>query len=114
MAPSALSTYYRASRAPRYSILFALPLLVLYELLGFVLAPRGGALQVRNGAEVLLDDLSAAALGARGPLVLMAAIIGLCLWLVWRDMRRGGGLSAGVFVTMLGESLLLAALFGLV
>lgn len=114
MTSTVLRSYYQASRSPRYSILFALPLLVLYELLGFALAPRGGALQVRNGAEVLLDDLSAAALGARGPLVLMAAIIGLCLWLVWRDMRSGGGLSAGVFMTMLGESLLLAALFGLV
>ena len=115
MAQSALSSYYRASRAPRYSILFALPLLVFYELLGFVLAPRGGTLQVRNGAEVLLDELFSAALGARGPLVLMAAIIGLCVWLVWRDMRGSGGkLSASIFATMFAESLLLAALFGIV
>lgn len=114
MSSATIRTYYQASRSPRYSILFALPLLVLYELLGVVLAPRGGALQVRNGAEVLLDELSAAAMGARGPLVLMGAIIGICVWLVWRDMRSGGGLNGGVFATMLGESLLLAALFGLV
>lgn len=115
MAQSALSSYYRASRAPRYSILFALPLLVFYELLGVILAPPGGALQVRNGAEVLLDDLFSVALGARGPLVLMAAIIGLCIWLVWRDMRGSGAkLAPSIFATMFGESLLFAALLGIV
>lgn len=115
MAQSALSSYYRASRAPRYSILFALPLLAFYELLGVILAPPGATMQIRNGAEVLLDELFSAAVGPRGPLVLMAAIIGLCVWLVWRDMRTSGAkLSGATFAMMLGESLLLAALFGIV
>jgi hypothetical protein len=48
--------YWRATRAPRHSLLFALPLLALYEVLAFALS--GTELgQVRNGADVLLKSL---------------------------------------------------------
>ena len=46
--------YWQASRAPRYSLLFALPLLVFYQILAAAVppGPHGG---VRNGADVLLQ-----------------------------------------------------------
>ena len=47
------ASYWMVSRAPRYSLLFALPLLILYELLAALLAgPRGAG--VRNAADVLV------------------------------------------------------------
>jgi hypothetical protein len=68
---------------------------------------------VRNGADVILTGLFTALLGPRGPLVFMALVIGGALVLIWRD-RRGGPLRAGTFLLMLGESVVLALLFGLV
>jgi hypothetical protein len=48
-----MTSYWRLSRAPRYSLLFALPLLVMYETAAFLLS--GDAIAgVRNGADVLL------------------------------------------------------------
>ena len=50
------SPYWHDSRAPRYSILFAVPLLLAYEALAWFLAdPSGGG--VRNGADVILKSL---------------------------------------------------------
>jgi hypothetical protein len=68
---------------------------------------------VRNGADVLLTGLFSWLLGPRGPLVFMALVIGGALWLIVRD-RRGGRVSASTLAAMLGESLLLALVFGLV
>ena len=45
--------YMNASRAPRYSVLFALPLFLLYEALAAGLADEPGA-HVRNAADVAL------------------------------------------------------------
>lgn len=106
--------YFTASRAPRYSLLFALPLLVAYELLAAALTGPHASIQVRNGADVLLRELAASTMGARGPLILMGAIIGLSVWLVWRDVRKSGGVRAGVFAGMFAESALLAVAFGVV
>ena len=45
--------YLAASRAPRYSVLFALPLLLLYEIAAYL--NTGSAYEgVRNGADVML------------------------------------------------------------
>ena len=74
--------YWAESRAHRYSLLFALPLLLLYELLEAVAPIRSGGGVVRNGADVLLTSLFAAVLGPRGPLVFMALVIGGPLVLV--------------------------------
>ena len=103
--------YWDASRQPRYSILFALPLLVLYELLAIVLAtdPAGG---LRNGADVLLQQAFSSLLGPHGPLALGVAIIGTGVVLVARDLRRGGGVKPRTFALMLLESTLLALAFG--
>jgi hypothetical protein len=104
-------TYWSESRSHRYSLLFALPLLSLYELLEAVAPVRARGGVVRNGADVILTGLFTALLGPRGPLVFMALVIGGALVLIWRDR---GPLRAGTFALMLGESLVLALLFGLV
>src|SRR5437763_1080988 len=60
---SAKSTgYVAASRAPRYSLLFALPLLLGYEVLASVLAQPGKP-ELRNGADALLRGAAYAAAG---------------------------------------------------
>ena len=46
-------SYFSLSRAPRYSVLFALPLLVAYETLAALLAQPGQG-ELRNGADVML------------------------------------------------------------
>jgi hypothetical protein len=107
-------SYFASSRAPRYSLLFALPLLLVYELLAAALSGPSAASQVRNGADVLLKQLAGFAMGARGPLVLVAAIIGLCIWIAWRDVRRSGGVRPPIFAGMMLESTLLAVAFGIV
>lgn len=38
-----LQSYWRATRAPRYSLLFALPLLVFYEILAVLVAAGPGS-----------------------------------------------------------------------
>ena len=62
---------------------------------------------------MLLTDLFTWMLGPRGPLVFMALVIGFALWLIIRD-KRGGPVSAGTLAVMLGESVVLALLFGVV
>ncbi len=111
--PTGTSAYWTTSRSHRYSLLFALPLLLLYELLEFVAPIRSSGGVIRNGADVLLTSLFTAALGPRGPLVFMAVVIGGALVLVWRD-RRGGPLRPKVFALMIGESIALALVFGTV
>jgi hypothetical protein len=107
-------SYWDASRTPRYSILFALPLLVLYHTLAALLS-LGATRSVRNGADVLLQWAFAAILGRHGPLVLGALLIAAGAWLVARDLRRrGGGVQASVFGWMLLESTVLALAFGIV
>jgi hypothetical protein len=105
--------YWRASRAPRYSLTFALPLLLLYELLAFTLS--GDAIAgVRNGADVLLKSLFVGFGGRNGLIAFGALLLGTGVALVWRDLRRGGGLELGVFGLMAVESVLYALAFGLV
>ncbi len=106
--------YLRRSRSPRYSILFALPLLVGYE--GLSAALSGSAVAgVRNGADVLLKSLFVWLGGRDGLVVFGVALAGGAALLVWRDLRKSGErLSAGVFLWMLAESALYAAVFGAV
>jgi Type II CAAX prenyl endopeptidase Rce1-like len=107
-------SYWVASRSPRYSLLFALPLLVLYEALAVARPARAGGGAIRNGADVMLHRIAYALLGAWGPLVLMGAVVAVCVWMVRRDLRRGGGLRAGTFALMFAESAVLSVVFGLV
>jgi hypothetical protein len=107
-------SYWAESRAHRYSLLFALPLLLLYELLEAIAPVRSAGGVVRNGADVLLTSLFTALIGPRGPLVFMALVIGFALVLVWRDKRGAAPLRVSTFGTMLLESIVLALCFGIV
>jgi hypothetical protein len=106
--------YWAESRSHRYSLLFALPLLLLYELLEAVAPVHMGGSVVRNGADVLLTGLFTALIGPRGPLLFMALVIGGALVLVWRDRRGAAPLRLRVFGTMLLEAIVLALVFGFV
>ena len=110
---SSRTSYWQVSRTPRYSLLFALPLLAFYQVLAVLLAH--GERSVRNGADVILQALFTAVAGAWGPPLFMICLIGAGLWLVTRDMRaHGSRLRSSVFVAMLGESIALALIFGFV
>src|SRR5215472_79521 len=107
-------TYFRVSRAHRYSILFALPLLLGYEALAAALA-RPGKPELRNGADAMLRAAFTAVAGRRGSLVFIGVIVVIGVVLVLRDMRQSRErLRPGVFAGMLGESILLASVFGIV
>src|SRR4051812_2694871 len=97
------TSYFAVSRAPRYSILFALPLMLAYEALAALLS--GGEGGFRNGADVLLRRTFVAALGPYGPPAFIGAVMVAGVWLVGRDLRRSGGrLRPRVFAGMLLES----------
>ena len=112
-ASRAAASYWRAVRAHRYSLVFALPLLLLYELLAASLTdPR--ARGVRNGADVLLKAGFVAAAGPHGPTIFMALVVAVAVWLIWRDWRQSGPPRPRLFVTMFLESACLALLLGIV
>src|SRR5947207_7463179 len=88
-----ISHYRQSSRAPWYSLLFALPLLIIYQILA-TLAPAGrGGIAVRNGADVILQSVFVWLAGAWGPRLFMLCLIGVGAWLIAKDLRanRGGG-----------------------
>ena len=106
--------YWQVSRSPRYSLLFALPLLVFYQVLAAAVpaGPHGG---VRNGADVLLQAVFVWLAGSWGPRLFMACLIVVGLWFVAKDLRtHPGRLRAPFFGLMLGESIGLALVFGIV
>jgi len=108
-----VTSYWRAARAPRYSLLFALPLFVLYELFAFTLS-HDAILGVRNGADVLLKSLFVGLGGRDGLIVFGLVLLGTSAVLVVRDVRRSGSIQARVFGFMLLESVMYALVFGLV
>jgi len=108
-----IRTYFKDSRAHRYSILFALPLLLGYEALAAMLAKPGQG-ELRNGADALFRAAFTAVAGDRGPIIFMAAVSLLGVGLVVRDLRKSNGLRAMMFVGMLAESVVLAFVFGVV
>jgi CAAX prenyl protease-like protein len=108
-------SYFQLSRAPRYSVVFALPLLIGYEGLAALLSGPRSASQVRNGADVLLKEAFIAVAGRNGPLIFIAAVVGIGIWFVARDIRSTGqGVRPLIFGAMLAESIALAAAFGVV
>ena len=111
--PAGKGGYFASSRAPRYSILFALPLLILYEGLAALLeTPQGG---MRNGADALLRGMFGAVLGVHGPAIFMTIIVLAGAGLVATDMKRAReALRPVYFPLMLLEAGGLAVLFGLV
>jgi hypothetical protein len=114
MASSARAGYMDVSSAPRYSVLFALPLFILYEALAAALSGAPGA-HVRNAADVALKTPFLMFAGARGSLAFFATTIAVSVFLVGRDLSRNRGpLSPRIFALMLAESAVLALLLGVV
>jgi hypothetical protein len=109
-----VNSYWRAARTPRYSLLFALPLFLLYEALAAGLSGEPGA-HVRNAADVALKTPFLLFAGARGSLAFFATVIAVFAFVVGRDiMRAREPLRAKTFGLMLGESAVLALLLGVV
>jgi membrane protease YdiL (CAAX protease family) len=104
-----LKAYWNATRAPRYSVIVALPLFVAYEVMAAAIAGPTG---VRNAAEVILDWPFLALFGWRGPLVLWGLLIALGLWLAARDSRAHGPVRSAFFAFMLLEAATLALVSG--
>jgi hypothetical protein len=108
-----MRAYWRESRAPRYSLLFALPLFIVYQFL-VALAPPGPARGLRNGADVILQGLFSEIAGRQGPLLFMICLVGAGVWLIVRDLRAHPGLRLATLALMLGEAAVLALVFGFV
>jgi Type II CAAX prenyl endopeptidase Rce1-like len=104
--------YFDQSRQPRYSLLFALPLLLLYEGLAILLS--GSAMAgIRNGADVLLKTLFVSVGGRWGLLLFGLVLIGVGAWFVTQDRRANPGpLESRVFGVMVVESIIYAMIFG--
>lgn len=103
------SGYWAATRAPRYSLLFALPLLVIYELLAHLISGDGG---VRNGADVLIKSLFLLFGGRYGLTIFAVVLLGTGLVLIARDWRQSGPPRPRFFLGMMVEALIYAVLFG--
>ena len=105
------TSYWQLARAPRYSLLFALPLLLLYEVLAFALT-HDAFLGVRNGADVILKSAFVWLGGRHGVVVFGLLLLGVGGWLVVRDLRRGATIEPKVYLGMLAESFGWALVFG--
>ncbi len=110
-----IHTYWQASRAPRYSLLFALPLLIIYQVLAAIVPAGPGGLGIRNGADVLLEAVFTWLAGVWGPRLFMLCLIGAGAWLIAKDIRANrGNLKPGFLPGMLLESVCLSLVFGIV
>ena len=108
------NSYFAVSRSHRYSILFALPLLIGYEALAALLAQPGKG-ELRNGADAILRAAFTAVAGVHGSAIFMAVIVLVGVGLVVRDIRASGDRPRPrVFFGMLAESTALAGVFGIV
>src|SRR5438034_7023763 len=107
--------YLQATRAPRYSLLFALPLLITYQVLA-ALAPAGpGGVGIRNGADVALESVFVWLAGAWGPRLFLLCLIVAGAWLIATDVRRNhASIRPALLAGMLGEAFCLALVFGIV
>jgi len=115
LAAPAVSAYWEKSRAPRYSLLFALPLFLLYEALAAALSGAPGTAGVRNAADVVLKTPFLIFSGTRGSLAFFATVVAVCIYFVARDLTRSKDkLKPRLFLLMLGESAVLGLLLGIV
>lgn len=104
-----MGSYWSSTRAPRYSLLFALPLLVLYELMAHLISGDTG---IRNGADVLLKSLFLLLGGKYGLTIFAVVLLGTGLVLIARDWSKSGSPRPRFFLGMMGESVVYAMLFG--
>lgn len=106
--------YFELSRTQTYSLLFAIPLLLLYEA-GAAWVSTTSEAPLRNGADVLIRALLATG-GLHSTVAFTAflvAVAGVVVLAEWRR-KRVKGVQAGVFAGMMAESALYALLFGMV
>jgi len=83
--------------------------------LAAALATSAGVDGVRNAADVALKTPFLMVSGARGSLAFFATIVGICIFLVARDLTRTRDrLKPRLFALMLGESAVLALLLGII
>lgn len=109
------ASYWARSRAPRYSLVFALPLFLVYEALAASLSGTAGAAAVRNAADVALKTPFLLFAGARGTLAFFATVVAVCIFLVARDLTKTRErMQPRVFFLMFGESAVLALLLGII
>jgi hypothetical protein len=102
--------YFENTRTHTYSLLFALPLLVLYEVGAMMISGRGGGM--RNGADVLLRTLLAAG-GLNGTLAFTAALaVGAAVLVGLEQKRKRVPIRTAYFGGMLAESAVYAVVFG--
>lgn len=113
MVSPTFSRYWREARSPRYSLTFAFPLLLLYEVLAFALS-RGEVSGVRNGADVLLKSLFITFGGRTGLTVFGALLVGGGTVLIWRDYRKAARIEPRYFPWMTLEAIVYALAFGMV
>jgi hypothetical protein len=106
-----MQTYLRTTRSRAYSLLFALPLLLLYEVGAALTQDRHG---LRNGADVLLRTLLSTG-GVQGTMALTGVLLvaGAVLIAVERRRRRVP-LRGAYFAGMMAESTAYALVFGFV
>jgi membrane protease YdiL (CAAX protease family) len=107
-----MRNYLDTTRTHTYTLLFALPLLALYELGAMMIADRAGGM--RNGADVLLRTLLSAG-GVQGTLAFTAALaVGAAVLIALERRKKRVPLRGAYFVGMLVESAAYALLFGFV
>ncbi|MBV9774843.1 MAG: CPBP family intramembrane metalloprotease [Gemmatimonadetes bacterium] len=106
--------YFETSRSHTYSLLLAIPLLLLYEA-GAAWVSTTQKVPLRNGADVLLRALlSMGGIHTTvGFTVVLVVAAGLVVIAEWRR-KRIARIEPGIFVGMLAESALYATLFGMV
>lgn len=105
-----MRAYFETTRTHVYSLLFALPLFVLYELGAAGMATQGGGM--RNGADVLLRGLLATG-GVHGTLAFSAALaVGAAVIVALERRKRRVPIKRAYFAGMLAESGVYAVLFG--
>lgn len=115
LPPVASRSYWSLSRAPRYSLIFAIPLFLLYELLATSLSDPRSQTGVRNAADVLLKTPFVLLSGARGSLVFFATVVAASVYFIGRDyMRSRDRPRWRIFALMFVESAILAGVFGIV
>lgn len=108
-----MRAYLRRTRTHTYSLLFAVPLLLAYEV-GAAWLAAGDDRALRNGADVLLRSLLAAG-GVQGTLGFTGALLGAAAVLVVMEQRRGRvPIRVDPFAGMLLESAVYAMALGLI
>lgn len=109
--PALLTDYWQASRSSRYAIIFAVPLLIAYEALATLLS-HGPGPELRNGADVLVQDIFLSVAGQYAPLAFGVTVLVLSVWYIVRNLHtKRTKLRPFFFFTMLIESGLLAVCF---